>query len=76
MGVALRAMGFEHTKTEVHEMMSVVDKDGSGEIDFEEFAKMMLHQQQPHHGRRDSGRRSSHKQGKRQSSSRVTLPEI
>jgi hypothetical protein len=32
--------------------MSVVDKD-SGEIDFEEFAKMMLHQQQPHHGRRD-----------------------
>jgi centrin-1 len=39
--VAMRALGFEPTKEEVKKMISGIDKDGSGVIDFNDFLEMM-----------------------------------
>lgn len=38
---ACRALGFEPKKDEIKKMISDIDKDGSGTIDFEEFLQMM-----------------------------------
>jgi centrin-1 len=37
----MRALGFQVKNDEVKEMISQVDKDGSGAIDFNEFVEMM-----------------------------------
>ena len=39
--VAMRALGFQVKKAEVRKMISDIDKDDSGTIDFEEFLQMM-----------------------------------
>lgn len=39
--VAMRALGFEPKKEEIKKMISDIDKDGSGTIDFQEFLDMM-----------------------------------
>merc|ERR1711964_815369 len=39
--VAMRALGVEPKKGEIEKMMSEVDDDGSGEVGYEEFLKMM-----------------------------------
>ena len=39
--VAMRALGFEPKKEEIRQMISDIDKDGSGTIDFDEFLEMM-----------------------------------
>ena len=39
--VAMRALGFEPKKEEIKKMISDIDKDGSGTIDFSEFLIMM-----------------------------------
>ena len=36
-----RALGFEPKKDEIKKMISEIDKDGSGTIDFDEFLSMM-----------------------------------
>jgi len=41
MQVAMRALGFEPKKEEIKKMISDVDKDGSGTIDFNDFLTMM-----------------------------------
>merc|ERR1712217_628580 len=41
--VAMRALGFEPKKEEIQKMISDVDDDGSGNIGYEEFLKMMTH---------------------------------
>ena len=38
---AMRALGFNPTREEVSELMYLVDDDGSGTIEFEEFQKLM-----------------------------------
>ena len=37
----MRALGFEPKKEEIKKMISDIDKDGSGMIDFNEFLDMM-----------------------------------
>ena len=37
----MRALGFEPKKEEIRKMIADVDKNGSGNIDFEEFLSMM-----------------------------------
>ncbi|GLE07559.1 hypothetical protein PINS_up018117 [Pythium insidiosum] len=37
----MRALGFEPKKEEIKKMISDIDKDGSGTIDFTEFLEMM-----------------------------------
>ena len=37
----MRALGFEPKKEEIKKMISDIDKDGSGTIDFSEFLEMM-----------------------------------
>ena len=37
----LDMMGFKPSKPEFESLMKIVDKDGSGEIDYEEFASKM-----------------------------------
>merc|ERR1719500_2147854 len=37
----MRALGFEPKKEEIKKMISDIDKDGSGTIDFNEFLEMM-----------------------------------
>jgi centrin-1 len=37
----MRALGFEPKKEEIKKMISDIDKDGSGTIDFQEFLDMM-----------------------------------
>ena len=39
--VAMRALGFEPKKEEIKKMISDIDTDGSGTIDFSEFLEMM-----------------------------------
>lgn len=39
--MAMRALGFEPKKEEIQKMISDIDKDGSGTIDFSEFLEMM-----------------------------------
>ena len=39
--VAMRALGFEPKREEIKKLISEVDKDGSGVIDFPEFLEMM-----------------------------------
>merc|ERR1711976_583398 len=39
--VAMRALGFEPNKEEIQKMISDVDDDGSGTIEFSEFLQMM-----------------------------------
>lgn len=39
--MAMRALGFEPKKEEIKKMISDIDKDGSGTIDFSEFLEMM-----------------------------------
>ena len=41
--MAMRALGFEPKKEEIQKMISDVDDDGSGTIEYEEFLKMMTH---------------------------------
>merc|ERR1711972_651315 len=41
--VAMRALGFEPKKEEIQKMISDVDDDGSGTIEYEEFLRMMTH---------------------------------
>lgn len=41
LNVAMRALGFEMTPEQIHQMIAEVDKDGSGTIDFDEFVHMM-----------------------------------
>lgn len=38
----MRALGFEPKKEEIKQMISDIDKDGSGTIDFEEFLAMYV----------------------------------
>ena len=45
-----RALGFEPKKEEIKKMISDIDKDGSGTIDFDEFLQMMTSKM----GERDS----------------------
>ncbi len=40
--VAMRALGFEPKKEEIKKMISDIDKDGSGTIDFNEFLGLNL----------------------------------
>lgn len=42
MKVALQVLGQEPTEFELNEMMSKIDSDGNGQIDFEEFLTMIL----------------------------------
>ena len=42
----MRALGFEPKKEEIKKMISDIDKDGSGTIDFEEFLQMMKGKEQ------------------------------
>ena len=37
LGVVMRALGQNPTEKEIEEMVLEVDKDGNGEIDFDEF---------------------------------------
>lgn len=37
----MRALGFEPKKEELRKMLADVDKDGSGQIDFNEFMELM-----------------------------------
>ncbi len=37
----MRALGFEPKKEEIQKMISDVDTDNSGQIEYEEFLKMM-----------------------------------
>ena len=37
----MRALGFEPKKEEIRKMIADIDKDGSGNIDFDEFLSMM-----------------------------------
>jgi Ca2+-binding EF-hand superfamily protein len=37
----MRALGFEPKKEEIKKMISDIDKDGSGTIDFNEFLELM-----------------------------------
>jgi Ca2+-binding EF-hand superfamily protein len=37
----MRALGFEPKKEEIKKMISDIDSDGSGTIDFNEFLEMM-----------------------------------
>ena len=39
-----KMLGFTPTKDELDEIVEVVDQDGSGEIDFDEFLIMMVMQ--------------------------------
>ena len=39
--MAMRALGFEPKKEEIKKMISDIDKDGDGTIDFNEFLEMM-----------------------------------
>ena len=39
--VAMRALGFEPKKEEIRKMISDIDQDGSGTIEFPEFLEMM-----------------------------------
>ncbi len=39
--MAMRALGFEPKKEEIKKMISDIDKDGNGTIDFSEFLDMM-----------------------------------
>merc|ERR1712159_439057 len=41
--IVMRALGFEPKKEEIQKMISDVDDDGSGTIEYEEFLKMMTH---------------------------------
>ncbi|KAF9599955.1 hypothetical protein IFM89_001990 [Coptis chinensis] len=41
LNVAMRALGFEMTEEQIAQMITDVDKDGSGAIDFDEFVHMM-----------------------------------
>jgi len=41
LGIVLKTMGKQMTKREVDEMLSSVDEDGSGEIDFKEFCQLL-----------------------------------
>ncbi|KAK4260076.1 hypothetical protein QN277_003243 [Acacia crassicarpa] len=41
LNVAMRALGFEMTDEQIHQMIKDVDKDGSGSIDYKEFEHMM-----------------------------------
>ena len=43
--VAMRALGFEPKKEEIKKMISDIDKDGSGTIDFTEFLEVRHTQQ-------------------------------
>jgi|EP00670_Eutreptiella_braarudii_P005530 Ca2+-binding EF-hand superfamily protein len=40
--VALRALGFEPKKEEMNKIISEVDKDGSGTVDFNEFLDLLI----------------------------------
>ena len=40
---AMRALGFEPKKEEIQNMISDVDDDGSGTIEYEKFLRMMMH---------------------------------
>jgi centrin-1 len=37
----MKMLGFEPTEHEIKTMLQVVDKDGSGEIDYNEFHELM-----------------------------------
>ncbi len=39
--VAMRALGFEPKKEEIKKLIAEVDKEGKGEIDFNEFLELM-----------------------------------
>ena len=42
LGVVMRALGQNPTDEEIVEMINEVDEDKSGEIDFDEFCKLMI----------------------------------
>lgn len=44
LGVVMRALGQNPTDIEIEEMIKEVDKDGNGEIDFDEFKVLMVKQ--------------------------------
>ena len=41
LGIVLRSMGQNPSDKELKEMISELDEDGSGEVDFEEFVTLM-----------------------------------
>ncbi|CAL9190115.1 unnamed protein product [Musa hybrid cultivar] len=41
LNVAMRALGFEMTEEDINRLMTEIDKDRNGAIDFEEFLHMM-----------------------------------
>jgi Ca2+-binding EF-hand superfamily protein len=38
---AMKALGFEVSKDEIKKMFASIDSDGTGEIDFDEFVRLM-----------------------------------
>lgn len=49
----MRALGFEPTKDEIKKMISDVDKDGSGTIDFTEFLEVLTEKMSQKDSRED-----------------------
>ena len=49
----LRSLGQNHTEAEIQEMISEIDRDGNGSIDFPEFLTMMAHKMKENNNNKD-----------------------
>ena len=48
LGTVMRTLGQNPTETEIEAMIREVDIDGNGEIDFDEFCRLMVKQMEQH----------------------------